>query len=111
LQAQKSNYRRLLIFAQDSSNVRFVKQNETMQKDIPGCVERDLVIENYLMANGAKTIFNQYQIFSPEFNILLIGKDGLVKLRSKEVLPASRIFAIIDAMPMRKDEIRRSPKN
>ncbi len=39
--------------------------------------------------------------------LLLIGKDKGVKLREKHFVPDKAIFATIDAMPMRKEEIKR----
>ncbi len=38
--------------------------------------------------------------------VLLLGKDGGVKLRRPGPVPAERIFALIDEMPMRRDEAR-----
>jgi hypothetical protein len=38
--------------------------------------------------------------------VLLIGKDGGVKLRAEEPLPAAEFFALIDTMPMRRREMR-----
>jgi hypothetical protein len=39
--------------------------------------------------------------------VLLVGKDGGVKLSSSSPLSASTLFGTIDAMPMRIDEMRR----
>ena len=36
------------------------------------------------------------------FALLLVGKDGLVKLRSEDVVPVSTIFDLIDQAPTRK---------
>jgi hypothetical protein len=41
------------------------------------------------------------------FRALLIGKDGGVKLDQPNVIPAARLSAVIDAMPMRRDEMGR----
>ena len=38
--------------------------------------------------------------------ILLVGKDGGVKLRSEEPVSIQRIFDLIDSMPMRRREMR-----
>ena len=38
--------------------------------------------------------------------VLLLGKDGGVKLRRPGPVPAERIFALIDDMPMRRAEAR-----
>lgn len=41
-----------------------------------------------------------------EFEVILIGLDGSIKLRQMEVLSKEDLIAIIDAMPMRKSEIK-----
>ncbi len=43
----------------------------------------------------------------PEFQYLLIGKDGGVKLRSDTIVSIDQLFSTIDAMPMRQQEMRR----
>ncbi|MBE36310.1 MAG: hypothetical protein CMI16_12280 [Opitutaceae bacterium] len=42
----------------------------------------------------------------PDFSITLIGKGGGVKLKRDEVLSTAELFAVIDAMPMRRPEMR-----
>ena len=39
--------------------------------------------------------------------MVLVGKDGRVKRRRDEPMPPEELWAIIDAMPMRQDEMRR----
>lgn len=36
------------------------------------------------------------------FEVLLVGKDGAVKLRSRKPITLEALFAEIDAMPMRR---------
>lgn len=50
----------------------------------------------------SKNILNQ----SSGFEIILIGLDGGIKLRQGEILLKEDLFRIIDAMPMRKNEMR-----
>ncbi len=40
------------------------------------------------------------------FQVLLIGKDGGVKMRSATPVAAERILSLIDSMPMRQQEMR-----
>lgn len=40
-----------------------------------------------------------------EFEVLLIGLDGGIKFRSKQLVNAQEIFDRIDSMPMRKSEL------
>ena len=110
LTAQQSNYRRILIFAPDSTNVAFANQNRLFQKEDAACVERDIILEKYVLNKRSTPFFEKYQISTREFTLILIGKDGFVKLCSKEVVTPKRIYALVDAMPMRKDEKRKMKK-
>lgn len=40
------------------------------------------------------------------FAAVLVGKDGTAKFRSDAPFPAPDLFALIDAMPMRRREVR-----
>ncbi|MCV7348088.1 DUF4174 domain-containing protein [Mycolicibacterium rhodesiae] len=42
--------------------------------------------------------------------VVLIGKDGGEKLRVTDVPDLERIYAVIDGMPMRSNEIRANPR-
>ena len=44
-----------------------------------------------------------------KFTLTLIGKDGGQKLTRDTVLAPDELFAIIDAMPMRRQEMRSVP--
>ena len=39
--------------------------------------------------------------------VVLVGKDGGIKLSSRQAVSAGRLFGLIDSMPMRQDEMRR----
>lgn len=59
----------------------------------------------------AKDAAGLQQTFNPtngDFLVVLIGKDGSVKLKEQTVVPASTIFNLIDSMPMRRSEMRRN---
>ena len=45
---------------------------------------------------------NQLFHMNTHFEVILIGLDGYIKLQQNEVISAKNLFAIIDAMPMRK---------
>jgi hypothetical protein len=109
--AQKSKYRRILIFAPDTTNALLKHQNQIFQNEVSACKERDIIIENYSIKTEKKYYFDKYQVSIRDFTVLLIGKDGFVKFRSKEVVEAKRFYALIDAMPMRKDELRKNKKH
>ena len=45
---------------------------------------------------------------SENFQVILYGKDGLKKLESKTVVTQDELNELIDSMPMRQSEMRRS---
>ena len=60
-----------------------------------GLIERDFVIQTRL---DAKT-----------FSVVLIGKDGGEKLRRTTPLTTEELFALVDAMPMRRADMHEKP--
>ena len=50
-------------------------------------------------------LYQRYGRETTPFEIILIGLDGSVKLRQPTFLPIHDLFAVIDAMPMRRSEI------
>lgn len=57
-----------------------------------GLIERDFVVQTRLSAKS--------------FSVVLIGKDGGEKLRRTAVVAPEELFALVDAMPMRRAEMR-----
>jgi hypothetical protein len=74
--------------------------------------ERDLVLFVYngkevLDRDGMITDINPDNIAYGELQgIILIGKDGGVKLRKKYIVEANEVFDLIDQMPMRRAEMK-----
>jgi hypothetical protein len=60
-----------------------------------GHVERDFVVQTRLSAKAS--------------SVVLIGKDGKEKLRRTTPLSSKGLFAVVDAMPMRQAEMRKTP--
>ena len=84
--------RTLLISAPSPDNDSYQKQAALLLPAWSGLVERDFVVETKF---GAQ-----------DFAIVLIGKDGGEKLRRTTLLPIAELFALVDAMPMRRAEMR-----
>jgi hypothetical protein len=113
--------RLLLVF--DGGGDAYQKQQQIFLKEKAGLNERDLVI--FRIGDGQLTdpegkiygkqasrqVREKYDIGPDEFAVLLIGKDGGVKLRQHEVLETEKLFAVIDAMPMRQREMRQRKGN
>jgi len=50
----------------------------------------------------------KYKIPKNQFTIILIGLDGGEKLRQTKPLDTTTLFAIIDGMPMRRQELKKN---
>jgi hypothetical protein len=49
----------------------------------------------------------RFGVAAGSFRVVLLGKDGGVKLRSSEPLAVDRLDSLIDGMPMRRLEMQR----
>jgi len=99
----------------------FIDQIEELKKSIDGLEDRRIIVYQSLVSkyrkglgNGGKwetsgKIFKKLKESDSEFEIVLIGLDGGIKLRRKELLKCEDLFGVIDQMSMRKLEMK-SPK-
>lgn len=115
LESFKWKKRVLLLFSITQNEKCFTKQISTVRLAMDDYEERDVVIlcltngkvsdeeGNLLATISPKDKLNT--LVGQQFGIVLIGKDGGEKLRSIEPVSNEVIFALIDAMPMRKSEM------
>jgi hypothetical protein len=110
--------RLLLVFAPDADSALCRRQQEMLLVVEHGLNERDIVvifvIEDALSTKRKPTpnvsavdLRDAYDVLPHEFRVVLIGKDGGVKLRQEEPILMADLFALIDSMPMRKQEMGR----
>ena len=109
----------ILLFAPEEKEAIYQEQVKHLQADRAGLADRDLVVYSIFKADGfspnethlAKAkiehLRKRYEIKEGEFAILLIGKDGGEKLRNYAFTPRNDLYRLIDAMPMRRAEMRR----
>lgn len=110
--------RLLLLFAPSEETEAYKLQLQELLEQEKGLDERDLIIL-YIFANrvelpGGKSLDRSeaaglrqhYIIPDKETVLLLIGKDGSEKLRSRDLITTDRLFLTIDAMPMRQQEMK-----
>ncbi len=111
--------RLVLLFSSQTDDQLYQKQYDLLRADQSGLDERDLLIFNVLSheitydtdsvrIERAARLREHYRVDEKNFSILLIGKDGSEKMRSDAVVPRNELYAIIDAMPMRREEMRRN---
>jgi hypothetical protein len=111
-------YRPLLVFADGAANSSLAAQHRIVAAARSGLSDRDVVmvwvVGNTVRAEfgpgpaqGAAALRSRFGASPAFFRAVLVGKDGGAKLSQSTPLDAARLFATIDAMPMRRDEMRR----
>jgi len=117
LDALRWKHRILLLFSPSESDSSFRLQKQDLASRTEEVIERDLVIleilehgesrtsQEILSKETAESIRNRFKARSGRFQVLLIGKDGGVKLRSEQPVPVQDILGLIDSMPMRRQEM------
>jgi hypothetical protein len=114
----KWKYRPLVIFAESDGSPLLAEQRQIVARNRAGLNKRDVVVV-WVVGDSVSTELGpppnsnatslraRYDVAAGEFRAILVGKDGGDKLASPKPLAADRLFATIDAMPMRRDEMRR----
>jgi Domain of unknown function (DUF4174) len=120
LAAYRWENRVLLVFAPDVDSRQYLRQQKMLLNAESGLNERDLVVISVLKDMvpmkrrpaapvSADDLWDAYDVLPHDCLVVLIGKDGGAKLRQDEPTLAADLFALIDSMPMRKQEMRRPP--
>jgi adenine C2-methylase RlmN of 23S rRNA A2503 and tRNA A37 len=109
--------RLVLVFAPSPEDEQYQEQLEHLGNE-QEIFERDLILfhifgeqggfagENRLSEKDSEELRQQFNIDKTSFAVVLIGKDGTEKRRWQEPVENSELFALIDAMPMRQQEMR-----
>jgi hypothetical protein len=111
--------RLLLVFAPTRDEPSFDALHESLVGRGAEIADRDLVVFEVLEsgrslkdgeplhADSAALLRERFGVPSGSFSVILIGKDGGVKLDRQDRPSLDEIFALIDSMPMRQHEMRR----
>ncbi len=95
--------RPVLLFAPTPQDPAYNRQIDLFAAAEDALAERDIVV---LSDTDAKAPSHLRQGFQPGgFKLVLVGKDGGVKLERDGVVTPDELFAIIDRMPMRRREM------
>ncbi len=104
----QENPRQVIIFYTSTGEKIFDQQIKEFDKYNPGVKERDIQVKKYLIDTVKKDLLRQHDVeVKQAFTFILIGRDGGEKFRSDKFVKAEELFAIIDAMPMRKSEMKK----
>ena len=114
--------RLLFLFAPNRSHPLFEVLQKSIATQQAEVADRDLVIFEILESGTsrmdtsdldpqvAQSLRDRFDVSPGRFALILVGKDGSVKLNRQEQTRLEDIFALIDAMPMRQEEIRQKSR-
>jgi hypothetical protein len=102
----------LVVSAPKHDDAGLMAQDAILKRDFDGQAERDLKIIRVVGAEGpggidAQALRERLSLPPDRFEVVLVGKDGATVLRMRQPISLDDLFYRIDAMPMRRDEIRR----
>ena len=112
----------IVVFADDFDEAYYKNQIEVLKVDTIDLKERYLIVLGVSKAlvkaeygsssntYDAKAIRDYYEISDGVNSTILIGKDSGEKKRWSTLVERNNIFGLIDAMPMRKSEMRKNKK-
>ena len=110
--------RLILVFSPSSEDTGYKALENDIAVQAEEIIDRDILVFHILetgeiklgkssLQTGAGDYLRRNFSISPgAFTVLLIGKDGGVKLRSEGRVELDEIFSLIDTMPMRQREMR-----
>lgn len=118
LKAYQWQNRVLLVFAPSANSPAYQRQMQLFQSQQAGFKERDLLLVELLTEGTSRAgeqpigeadverVRSRFKIAPQEFRVILVGKDGTAKRRDSNPVKPEVIFSEIDAMPMRRREMR-----
>lgn len=120
LNALQWEKRPLLLFAKSRSFAPLDQQVDLLRSYRPDLEDRDMVVLSttgrqetssaigYVSINRgtARQLKKRFEPADRGLTVILVGKDGGEKARWQQVVDPQVIFDIIDAMPMRQNEMR-----
>ncbi len=98
----------LIAIAPSQQDPHLAAQRRIVEENGAGMSERQLAFYEFAGTDArARAIRQQFGVSDTQFKAVLLGKDGNAALTSPTPLSAEKLFGTIDAMPMRRDEMRR----
>ncbi len=119
MEAYKWQNRPLLLFAPAGNDPHLRAMRADLAEQAAGAAERDMVLievvpgqsragQTALGEDQAAALRRHYRVPTDAFAVVLVGKDGTIKLQDDHPVPVSSLFELIDQMPMRRREMRDS---
>jgi hypothetical protein len=108
LAALRGKSRVLVVIAPSTQDQGLQRQRQSIEAASNGMFERNVVlVEAIGDGTQARQLRQRVAAGDKDFQVILVGKDGNTAFASNAPLAAQDIFGRIDAMPMRRDEMRR----
>lgn len=118
LSSVRWQYRPLLIFTPTGDDRRLSRQTTILADVARGIIDRRLAV--YIIEErrvyttfgapapdaNARALRRRFRVPDDGFRVVLIGLDGAAKLSEDAPISAQHLFSVIDAMPMRRQELR-----
>jgi hypothetical protein len=106
----------LLVFAANERGIGFQRQEAILELIGGDLIERDMIVirafaDNRVFIDGqsrglsAASFYRRFAVDGNDFRVILVGKDGTVKLDRDSAVTGNELFALIDSMPMRRSEM------
>ena len=128
LAAMRNCYRPLLVFSPSAGDARLKRQSDMLDQDADDMMDRFVMFtpvvpstKNFsapldtpyvvLSTQQMQAIRSQFQVPADTFLVLLLGEDLEEKMRSTRPVDPTRLNALIDQMPSRKQEMQRPHAN
>ena len=108
LSEYRGKHRLLLIFARSAEDENSARQRALLEDRGAALDDRDLLTLTFFEDDreGPAPPRREYGVGAGEFAAVLVGKDGGEKYRSGEPVHPEELFDLVDAMPMRRRELR-----
>jgi hypothetical protein len=121
IRAMQDCYRPVLVFAPSAKDADFTAQQALLEQYADDMMDRNLLYVPVLARGGQfkapldapyivlgapeqSALRTRFQVAPNEFVVLLVGKDGGEKFRSKKPVSVLRLDQLVDAMPMGSQE-------
>jgi len=100
---------RVLVVVAPAEDGAAQAQRRIYEAAAKGMAERSIVLAEALDDSArSREIRSRLSADGRRFQVFLVGKDGHTAVASDKPLSAEDLFARVDAMPMRQDEMRRA---
>ena len=104
-------HRIVLVYASSISDPNLKRQRTLLTSDSAGLTERDLLVRELpadQLSDEDRTFLGQtLNTTGNTFRVLLVGKDGGVKIRQTNPITPKQLFGTIDGMYMRQQEMKK----